>query len=164
MGGAITFPKDFLWGAATAAYQVEGAAQADGKGPSIWDRFAHTPGLMPDGETGDVACDHYHRFREDIALMKRLGLNAYRFSLSWARILPEGTGRVNEAGLTFYSELIDALLCAGIQPMATLYHWDLPAALDDRGGWLNRDSAQWFADYARVAFEAFDGRVKLWAT
>ncbi|EGF91780.1 beta-galactosidase [Asticcacaulis biprosthecium C19] len=158
------FPEGFLWGCATAAYQIEGAPKADGKGPSIWDRFAHTPGHLPEGETGDVACDHYHRFRDDIALMKQLGMQAYRFSLSWARILPLGTGAVNPAGLAFYSDLIDELLAHGIEPMVTLFHWDLPAALDDRGGWLNRDSAQWFADYARVAFEAFDGRVKKWVT
>ncbi|ESQ91084.1 beta-glucosidase [Asticcacaulis sp. AC460] len=158
------FPADFLWGCATAAYQIEGAPKADGKGPSIWDRFVHTPGHLPEGETGDVACDHYHRFREDIALMKRLGMQAYRFSLSWARILPQGTGAVNAAGVAFYSNLIDALLANGIEPMVTLFHWDLPAALDDRGGWLNRESADWFAEYARVAFEAFDGRVKKWVT
>ena len=161
---AIKFPDAFVFGCATAAYQIEGAARADGKGLSIWDRFAHTPGHLPPGETGDVACDHYHRFRDDIALMHRLGMQAYRFSLSWARILPEGTGRVNAAGLAFYGELIDELLRHGIEPMVTLYHWDLPAALDDRGGWLNRDSADWFAAYARVVFEAFDGRVKHWVT
>ena len=160
----LRFPEGFLWGCATAAYQIEGAPEADGKGPSIWDRFVHTPGLMQDGATGDVACDHYHRFREDVALMKQLGMQAYRFSLSWSRILPEGTGRVNPGGLQFYSDLIDELLANGIEPIVTLYHWDLPAALEDRGGWLNRESSQWFADYARVVFEAFDGRVKTWAT
>lgn len=162
--GKIAFPDGFLWGCATAAYQIEGAPSADGKGPSIWDRFCHTPGNMPNGDTGDVACDHYHRFREDAALMKRLGMQAYRFSLSWARILPQGTGAVNTAGLAFYSGLIDELLAHGIEPIVTLFHWDLPAALDDRGGWLNRESADWFADYARIVFTAFDGRVKKWAT
>ncbi len=161
---SLRFPKGFLWGCATAAYQIEGAPAADGKGPSIWDRYAHTPGMMANGDHGDVACDHYHRFREDIALMKQLGMQAYRFSLSWARIVPQGTGPVNPAGLRFYSDLIDELLRQGIEPMVTLFHWDLPAALDDRGGWLNRDSADWFAEYARVVFQAFDGRVKKWIT
>jgi len=158
------FPDGFLWGCATAAYQVEGAPDADGKGLSVWDRYVRTPGNMADGHTGDIACDHYHRFRDDIALMKRLGMQAYRFSLSWARILPEGVGRVNEAGIRFYSDLIDELLGNGVEPMVTLYHWDLPAALDDKGGWLNRDSADWFADYARIVFDAFDGRVRKWMT
>ncbi len=158
------FPRGFLWGCATSAYQIEGSPLADGAGPSIWQRFAHTPGMMADGATGDVACDHYRRFKDDVALMKRLGMQAYRFSLAWSRILPEGTGRVNQAGLDFYSRLIDECLANGIEPIATLYHWDMPAALDDRGGWLNRDSAQWFADYARVAFEDFDGRVTKWLT
>ncbi len=161
---SLRFPDGFLWGCATAAYQIEGAPAADGKGLSIWDRYAHTPGMMANGDHGDIACDHYHRFREDIALMKQLGMQAYRFSLSWARILPQGTGLLNPAGLQFYSNLIDELLENGIEPMVTLFHWDLPAALDDRGGWLNRDSADWFADYARIAFEAFDGRVKKWIT
>jgi len=160
----LRFPEGFLWGCATAAYQIEGAPAADGKGPSIWDRYAHTPGMMANGDHGDIACDHYHRFREDIALMKQLGMRAYRFSLSWARILPEGAGRINATGLQFYSDLIDELLQNGIEPMVTLFHWDLPAALDDKGGWLNRDSAAWFADYARIAFAAFDGRVKKWIT
>jgi len=158
------FPKGFLWGAATSAYQVEGSPLADGAGPSIWQRFAHTPGMMKNGDTGDVACDHYRRYREDVALMKDLGLKAYRFSVSWSRVLPEGTGRVNKAGLGFYERLVDALLEAGIQPVPTLYHWDLPAALDDRGGWLNRDIANWFADYGRVMFKALDDRVKMWST
>ena len=158
------FPHGFLWGCATSAYQIEGGKDADGKGPSIWDRFAHTPGQMRDGAHGDVACDHYHRFRDDVALMKKLGMQAYRFSLSWARILPEGTGRVNPGGIKFYSDLIDELLANDIEPIVTLYHWDMPAALDDRGGWLNRDCADWFADYAQVVFEQFDGRVKKWTT
>jgi beta-glucosidase len=158
------FPPDFLWGAATSAYQIEGAPLADGAGASIWQRFTHTPGRVTNGETGDVACDHYHRYAEDVALMHELRLDAYRFSISWSRILPEGTGRVNERGLDFYRRLVDALLENGIKPMATLYHWDLPAALDDRGGWLNRDIAGWFADYASVVFRALDDRVHLWAT
>src|SRR4051812_32776397 len=133
------FPADFLWGGATSAYQVEGSPLADGAGPSIWQRFAHTPGMMKNGDTGDVACDHYNRYRDDVAMMKALGLKAYRFSISWSRVLPEGTGRVNAGGLGFYERLVDELLANGIQPLPTLYHWDLPAALDDRGGWLNRD-------------------------
>lgn len=158
------FPADFLWGAATSAYQIEGSPLADGAGPSIWHRFAHTPGLVSDGGTGDIACDHYRRFADDVLLMKELGLTSYRFSVSWSRVLPEGTGRVNEKGLDFYRRLVDALGEAGIAPLLTLFHWDLPAALDDRGGWLNRDVADWFADYARVLFRALDPGVALWAT
>ena len=137
---------------------------ADGAGPSIWHRFAHTPGLTRNGAHGDLACDHYRRYRDDVALMKSLGFGAYRFSIAWARILPQGTGGVNKEGLGFYDRLVDALLQNGIEPVATLYHWDLPAALDDRGGWLNRDIADWFAEYARVLFRRLDDRVKLWAT
>ena len=158
------FPDGFLWGAATSAYQVEGSPLADGAGVSNWHRFSHTPGNTEGGETGDVACDHYRRWPDDVRLMAELGLKAYRFSISWSRVLPEGTGRVNPAGLDFYSRLVDALLEAGITPMATLYHWDLPAALDDRGGWVNRDAAEWFAEYAATAFRALDDRVPLWAT
>src|SRR5690606_35242054 len=143
----FSFPKGFLWGAATAAYQIEGSPLADGAGPSIWTRFAHTPGMTLNGDTGDVACDHYRRWKEDVKLMRELGLQAYRFSVSWSRILPEGTGRVNQAGMDFYSRLVDELLANDIEPLLTLYHWDLPAALDDRGGWLNRDCADWFAEY-----------------
>ena len=161
---STVFPPGFLWGCATSAYQIEGSPLADGAGPSIWQRYAHTPGMMAGGDTGDVACDHYHRFHDDIALMKRLGMQAYRFSLAWPRILPDGTGQVNAKGLDFYARLVDELLENNIEPIATLYHWDLPAALDDRGGWLNRDSAGWFADYASVAFKALDGRVRRWAT
>jgi beta-glucosidase len=164
MTDATLFPESFLWGAATAAYQVEGSPLADGAGPSIWHRFAHTPGRMRDGDTGDVACDQYRRFREDVALMRELGLKAYRFSIAWSRVLPAGTGAVNARGLDHYERLVDALLASGIEPMVTLYHWDLPAALDDRGGWLNPDVAAWFAEYARAAFRRLDGRVKLWAT
>lgn len=158
------FPEGFLWGAATSAYQVEGSPLADGAGPSIWQRFTHTPGLVRNGETGDVACDHYRRYEDDVRLMRELGLNAYRFSVSWSRVLPEGKGRVNERGLDFYRRLVDALLDNGIQPAVTLYHWDLPAALDDRGGWLNPDIAGWFAEYASVMFQALDDRVEMWAT
>ena len=158
------FPEGFLWGASTSAYQVEGSPLADGAGPSIWHRFAHTPGLIRGGDTGDVACDHYRRFRDDVALLRELGLNAYRFSVSWSRVLPEGAGAVNPKGLDFYSRLTDALLAAGIRPFATLYHWDLAAALDDRGGWQNRDAAGWFADYACVLFRALGDRVRDWAT
>ena len=161
----VCFPDTFLWGAATAAYQIEGSPLADGAGPSIWKRFTHDPRLMAaKGDTGDVACDHYNRMESDVALMKALGLQAYRFSVNWARVLPEGTGRVNEAGLAFSERLVDTLIANGIEPLCTLFHWDLPAASDDRGGWLNRDIAEWFADYARVMFERLDGRVKKWVT
>ncbi|MGN6183796.1 MAG: GH1 family beta-glucosidase [Thermoanaerobaculia bacterium] len=158
------FPSNFLWGAATSAYQIEGSPLADGAGPSIWHRFSHTPGRTTNNETGDVACDHYHRYKEDVALMRELGLTSYRFSISWSRILPDGTGAVNERGLDFYRRLVDELLANDIQPLVTLYHWDLPAALDDRGGWLNRDISWWFADYAQVMFRALDDRVKMWVT
>jgi beta-glucosidase len=158
------FPNSFLWGAATSAYQIEGSPLADGAGPSIWNRFVRTPGMVRDGDTGDVACDHYRRIKEDVALMKRLGLTAYRFSIAWGRVLPEGRGTVNQPGLDFYERLVDTLLDNGIQPMATLFHWDLPSALDDRGGWLNPEIADWFADYAAVMFRRLDDRVKLWAT
>ncbi len=158
------FPAGFLWGAATSAYQIEGSPLADGAGVSNWHRFSHTPGRVKDGDTGDVACDHYRRFEEDVALMKSLGLQTYRFSLAWSRILPDGTGRPNPKGIAFYSRLLDALHAAGIEPLVTLFHWDLPAALDDRGGWLNPQSPEWFAAYARVCFEAFDARVPRWAT
>ena len=158
------FPANFLWGTATSAHQIEGSPLADGAGPSIWTRFAHTPNLVRDGDTGDIACDHYRRYAEDIALMRKLGTNAYRFSISWGRVLPHGRGAVNAAGLAFYDRLVDTLLRNGIEPMATLYHWDLPAALDDQGGWLNADIAGWFADYASILFRKLDDRVKLWVT
>lgn len=158
------FPADFLWGAATSAYQIEGSPLADGAGPSIWHHFTHTPGQTTDGDTGDIACDHYHCYADDVALMRLLGLQAYRFSVSWSRVLPEGRGRVNAKGLAFYDRLVDELLAAGIQPAATLYHWDLPAALDHLGGWLNPDIAHWFADYAEAMFRALDDRVQLWMT
>ena len=164
MSDSYKFPDTFLWGASTSAYQIEGSPLADGAGPSIWQRFAHSPGRTTNGDTGDVACDHYNRWRDDIALMGELGLQAYRFSISWSRVLPQGTGRVNRAGLDWYERLVDALLANGIMPNATLFHWDLPAALDDRGGWLNRDVADWFGDYARVVFERLGDRVPMWAT
>lgn len=166
MTSKTPFPENFLWGCATAAYQIEGYPLADGAGASIWQRFSHDPRLMATkGDTGDVACDHYHRWADDVRMMRdELGLKAYRFSAAWARILPEGTGRINAAGLDFYERLVDALLEAGIEPLCTLYHWDLPASLDDRGGWLNPDIAHWFADYGRVMFERLDGRVKKWVT
>jgi beta-glucosidase len=158
------FPEGFLWGAATAAYQIEGAWNEDGKGESVWDRFSHTPGRIAGGDTGDHACDHYHRMKADIALMRELGLKAYRFSIAWTRILPEGRGPRNEKGLDFYDRLVDELLHAGIVANATLNHWDLPQALQDLGGWPNRDCARWFADYANIVFERLGDRVAMWAT
>lgn len=160
----VRFPRDFLWGSATAAYQVEGSPLADGAGPSIWHRFVRRPGMVLNGDTGDVACDQYRRWREDIGLMRELGMQAYRFSVSWSRIFPDGKGRLNTAGLDHYERLVDGLLEAGIEPLCTLYHWDLPAALNDLGGWTNRDIAGWFADYATAVFKRLDGRVKSWAT
>jgi beta-glucosidase len=164
MNKSFRFPAGFLWGAATSAYQIEGSPLADGAGPSIWQRFTHSPGLTVGGETGDVACDHYRRYKSDVALMKELGLQCYRFSISWSRIFPEGKGRTNKPGLDFYDRLVDELLGAGIQPIVTLFHWDMPEALDNQGGWLNRDSADWFAEYAATMYRALDGRVKRWAT
>lgn len=164
MSDSLRFPDGFLWGAATSAYQIEGSPLADGAGESIWHRFAHTPGKTANGETGDVACDHYRRASQDVALMRGLGLRAYRFSIAWARVLPAGRGAVNGPGLAFYDRLVDRLLAQGIRPMVTLYHWDLPAALDDLGGWLNRDVAEWFGDYARLVVRALGDRVALWAT
>ena len=158
------FPPNFLWGAATAAYQIEGSPLADGAGASIWHRFVHTPGRVRNGDTGDVACDHYRLWRDDVELMAALGLQAYRFSIAWGRILPDGRGTINAAGIGFYERLVDALLERGIEPMVTLYHWDLPAALDDRGGWLNPDVAHWFADYAAIVFRRLDDRVRKWVT
>jgi beta-glucosidase len=158
------FPDNFLWGTATSSYQIEGAPQEDGKGESIWDRFSHTPGKVIDGSNGDVACDHYHRWADDIGLMKSLGLKAYRFSIAWPRILPNGTGDVNQAGLDFYSRLVDGLLEAGIIPFATLYHWDLPQVLQDRGGWPARATVDAFVEYADVISRALGDRVKNWIT
>ena len=158
------FPAGFLWGAATSAYQIEGEPLADGAGPSIWHRFSHTPGAIESGDTGDIACDHYRRYEGDVGLMEDLGLTAYRFSIGWSRVLPSGRGPVNPPGLAFYDRLVDRLLERKIAPVATLYHWDLPAALDDLGGWLNRDIAGWFADYAAVVTRTLGDRVALWAT
>lgn len=160
----MRFPKDFLWGASSSAYQVEGAHLTDGKKESIWDRFSHEPGRMAHGETGDTACDHYHRWQEDVELMREIGLKSYRFSISWSRVIPDGTGAVNEKGLQFYSDLVDALLEAGIEPMVTLYHWDLPQALYKRGGWKNSESPAWFEAYARVVVRKLSDRVKYWIT
>jgi beta-glucosidase len=159
-----TFAPSFLWGAATAAYQIEGAWQEDGKGESIWDRFSHTPGKTLNGDTGDVACDHYHRYSEDVALMKSLGLKSYRFSISWPRLFPSSSGEINQKGVDFYNRLIDSLLEAGITPLPTLYHWDLPQALQDAGGWPNLQTAYHFADYAEAAFKAYGDRVPQWIT
>lgn len=160
----ISFPHGFLWGSATASYQIEGAWNEDGKGESIWDRFSHTPGKVIDGSSGDVACDHYHRYPADVRMMKDLNMQAYRFSVGWPRILPEGRGRVNQAGLDFYSRLVDELLQAGITPFATLYHWDLPQALQDRGGWPARATAEAFVEYADVVSRSLGDRVKNWIT
>ena len=164
MSVELAFPSDFVWGVATSAYQIEGAWDEDGKGESIWDRFSHTPGRIVDGATGDIACDHYHRWPEDIALMAGLGLNAYRFSVSWPRILPMGRGQVNQAGLDFYSRLIDGLLETGITPFLTLYHWDLPQVLQEAGGWPARETAAAFAEYADVVSRHLGDRVKHWIT
>lgn len=156
------FPLNFLWGTSTSALQVEGALTEDGRGSSIWDTFAARPGTIADGSTPAIACDHYHRYREDIDLMKQAGLNAYRFSISWPRVVPQGTGLVNPAGLDFYDRLVDSLLESGISPMACLYHWDLPQALQDRGGWLNREIADWFTDYAVLMVRRLGDRVADW--
>lgn len=158
----LRFPDDFLWGTATASYQIEGSPLADGAGESIWHRFAHTPGNIERNENGDVACDHYRLYGDDVALMRELGLGAYRFSIAWPRVLPSGRGAVNERGLDFYERLVDRLLDAGIAPMATLYHWDLPQALEDEGGWPNPDLADAFADYADAVFGRLGDRVKHW--
>jgi beta-glucosidase len=160
----LRFPPGFVFGTATASYQIEGAVTEDGRGPSVWDTFSHTPGTISGGDTGDVACDSYHRYGEDVALMSGLGIGAYRFSVSWSRILPTGAGAVNQAGLDYYKRLADALLEAGIEPAATLFHWDLPQALQDAGGWLSRDTAARFADYATVLAEGLGDRVGRWIT
>ncbi len=159
-----TFPRGFFWGAATAAFQIEGATTEDGRGETIWDRFAATPGNILTGETGDPACDSYHRTTEDVALMQQLGLNAYRFSIAWARIIPDGSGAVNPAGLDYYERLVDALLAAGITPFVTLYHWDLPQALQDQGGWANRATIDAFLRYVEIVTERLGDRVKHWMT
>jgi beta-glucosidase len=162
--GGLQFPESFVFGSATASYQIEGAANEDGRGPSIWDTFSHTPGRVWNGDTGDVADDHYHRLEEDLDLMKSLNLQAYRFSIAWPRIQPTGRGPANQAGLDFYSRLIDGLIARGITPVATLYHWDLPQALEDEGGWTNRATAIAFEEYARIVGEAFGDRVAVWTT
>ena len=163
-GPAAQFPAGFRWGAATAAYQIEGAAREGGRGPSIWDTFSHTPGKVLGGDTGDVAVDHYHRYAEDVALMVDLGLTAYRFSISWPRVQPSGSGEFNEEGLDFYRRLVDALLEAGIEPWPTLYHWDLPQPLEDAGGWPERETAHRFAEYAAHVHAALGDRVRHWTT
>ena len=160
----MEFPENFNWGVAAAAYQIEGAASEDGKGVSVWDMFCRQPGKVLDGHTGDVACDHYHRYRDDVAMMQSLGVRNYRFSISWPRVIPGGTGAVNERGLDFYDQLVDELLAAGVQPWATLFHWDFPYDLFCRGGWLNRDSADWFADYTRVIVDRLSDRIENWMT
>jgi beta-glucosidase len=160
----LEFPKGFLWGASTSAYQIEGGVDEDGRGRSIWDTFAHTPGKVVGGENGDVAADHYHRIAEDVGLMSELGLRAYRFSIAWPRVVPAGRGAVNERGLDFYRRLVDLLLDAGIEPLPTLYHWDLPQPLQDAGGWPVRDTAYRFAEYAAVVFDALGDRVGRWLT
>jgi beta-glucosidase len=161
----VQFPSDFVWGAATASFQIEGATHDDGRGESIWDRFCATLGKVHNGDTGNVACDHYHRYPEDVAIMKDIGVKAYRFSIAWPRILPQGVGPVNEAGLAFYDRLVDTLLEAGITPFATLYHWDLPQALQDKqGGWLSRDIVEQFVNYADIVSQALGDRVRHWAT
>lgn len=158
------FPQHFLWGAATASYQIEGAWDEDGKGESIWDRFSHTPGKIEDNSTGDIACDHYHHYQDDITLMRRIGLKAYRFSISWTRILPAGKGAVNTLGLDFYDRLVDALCAANIEPLLTLHHWDYPQALYETGGWTDRGNLHYFADYASIVAKCLGDRVKSWAT
>ncbi len=158
------FPTGFRWGTATAAYQIEGAWNEDGKGESIWDRFCRIPGAIEDGTSGEVACDHYHRMHEDVGLMAGLGLNGYRFSISWPRVLPAGTGAVNEAGIAFYDRLVDELLEHGIQPLVTLYHWDLPQALQEQGGWASSEIAEWFAEYAEIVAGRLGDRVREWVT
>ncbi len=158
------FPESFTWGAATSAYQIEGAAAEEGRGPSVWDTYCRKPGVIWEGQSGDVACDHYHRSAEDVTIMRQIGLRAYRFSVSWTRVLPEGTGRINAAGLAFYDRLVDQLLAAGIAPWLTLFHWDYPQALFDRGGWMNRESVGWFAEYTRVVVDRLGDRVRHWMT
>ena len=162
--GRGDLPPGFVWGVSTSSYQIEGAAKEDGRGPSMWDLFCRQKGRIANGETGDVACDHYHRYPEDIALMRDLGVKAYRFSTAWPRLLPRGRGATNDKGLDFYDRLIDGLLGAGIEPWLCLYHWDLPQALEDLGGWTNRDIAGWFADYAALVAQRYGDRVKRFAT
>ena len=160
----MDFPENFLWGTATAAYQVEGAVDEDGRGKSIWDTFSHTPGKVLHGDTGDIACDQYHRLEDDLDLMAELGIQAYRFSVAWPRIQPEGSGPANQPGLDYYRRLVDGLRARSIEPMLTLYHWDLPQALEDTGGWTNRDTSERFAEYAGMVYEALSDSVSLWLT
>lgn len=158
------FPKGFTWGSATASYQIEGGWNEDGKGESIWDRFTHMPGKIEDGKTGDVACDHYHLYEEDVAIMKQIGLQAYRYSISWPRVMPSGFGQVNQKGIDFYKKLTETLLKNGIKPAVTLYHWDLPQALQDKGGWANRDICDYFQEYAALMYKELGDMVPLWLT
>ena len=158
------FPDGFVWGSATAAYQIEGAAFDGGRTASIWDTFSRTPGRVYNGDTGDIACDHYHRYRDDVALMASMGLSAYRFSISWPRVQPGGSGRANAEGLDFYSRLVDELLSHGVEPVATLYHWDLPQELEEAGGWGARETAERFAEYSSIVAEALGDRVPMWTT
>lgn len=160
----IQFPKDMKWGTATASYQIEGAAFEDGRGLSIWDTFSHTPGKVINGDNGDVACDSYHRYEEDIELMKELGIDVYRFSVAWPRIFPKGRGEVNPKGLDFYHSFVDKLIENGIEPMCTLYHWDLPQTLQDEGGWDNRETIDAFVEYSELMFKEFSGKIKYWIT
>ena len=159
-----SFPADFIWGAATASYQIEGAAHADGRGESVWDRFSATPGKVRGGDTGEVACDFYHRYRDDVKLMRELGLDAFRFSISWPRVFPDGRGRVNTAGLDFYDRLVDALLAQGIEPFPTLFHWDSPQAFEEEGGWRSRSTAEAFVEYAEAVAARLGDRVRFWTT
>ncbi len=161
---AITFPDGFLWGAATASYQIEGAARDGGRGPSVWDTFSHTEGKVAKGDTGDVACDHYHRVAGDVALMADLGLQTYRFSIAWSRVIPDGRGKVNAEGIEFYHRLIEELLANGIKPCPTLFHWDLPQGLEDIGGFRNRDTVSWFGDYAALMAREYGDKVTMWST
>ncbi|MEO0631511.1 MAG: family 1 glycosylhydrolase, partial [Planctomycetota bacterium] len=160
----MTFPSDFVWGAATSAYQIEGATEAHGRGPSVWDAFCREPGKVRNGDTGDVAADHVNRFREDVAIMKQIGLGAYRFSISWPRVMPEGVGAISETGLAFYDRLVDELLSAGVTPWVTLFHWDLPLALQHRGGWLNSAMPDWFEEFTRAVVDRLSDRVSHWFT
>jgi beta-glucosidase len=160
----MSFPKKFVWGAASAAYQVEGASDEDGKEPSVWDMFCRKEGAVWSGQSGAVACDHYHRYQDDVGLMRGIGLQAYRFSISWPRVLPEGVGKVNARGLAFYDKLVDELLAANITPWVTLFHWDLPYSLHSRGAWLNPDSSDWFAEYTRAVVAKLSDRVQHWIT
>jgi beta-glucosidase len=162
--GTDDFPGDFLWGAATASYQIEGAVNEDGRGRTVWDTYCDKPGMVANGESGAVACDHYHRYEEDAEIMSQIGLNAYRFSIAWSRLMPGGSGEINNRGVDFYSRLVDTLLEKGIQPCATLFHWDYPQALEDKGGWCNPDAANWFGDYAELCFRSLGDRVKFWIT